>query len=425
MPVKQRIIDHLIPKKLALVERIWTKDDESISTLTYMARMWQPEHKRYAFIKLEGTSVRSAKTECYETWTKHAVDINEGRDIGKINRNLQTFIGEFVETQNSRARDKQITQQRADCVKHHLVCLKDFWLERDKPTLDELSRLYELHWQNWRSPQRAQKTGKIISARTRNNETNSHKQFFRWCERMRYCSRVPEMETLKVERTNSPFPQEYYQKLLACTREDVKTAFNPRIRWELMNYRYVILLMSGIGCRVLECKNLRWKDIDVRKNGVYLYIHGKGKERTIRIPDRVYGHLMDLRKFKEENFKDYNSTDFPKVFNTWKSPKATNHYNGDVRRRWMAETGMPDPNDYELVCFRHKFITDALNNGAHSLTIATYCGTSQLMIEKTYSGLVAAQVYDLVFKNTPEEALERKKTPKWLDLSEEENTDIT
>ena len=155
------------------------------------------------------------------------------------------------------------------------------------------------------------------------------------------------------------------------------------------------------------------------------HIHGKGKERTIRIPDRVYGHLMDLRKFKEENFKDYNSTDFPKVFNTWKSPKATNHYNGDVRRRWMAETGMPDPNDYELVCFRHKFITDALNNGAHSLTIATYCGTSQLMIEKTYSGLVAAQVYDLVFKNTPEEALERKKTPKWLDLSEEENTDIT
>jgi integrase len=321
-------------------------------------------------------------------------------------------------------KDKQITEQRAQVVEHHLVSLVKFWELKNKPQLDELSRLYEFEWQNWRSSHKAQKTGKTLSARYRNNEQNTHKMFFRWCEGRRYSSRIPKIENLKVERTNSPFPQEYYQKLLAVTRQNVKDGRNPRIRWELMNYRYVILLMAGIGCRVLECKNLRWRDIDVRKNGVYLYIYGKSKERTIRIPDRIYGHLMDLRKYKEENSLNYNSTDFPHVFNTWKSHKATKHYAGEVRRRWMTSTGMPDPDDYELVCFRHKFITDALNNGAHSLTIASYCGTSQLMIEKTYSGLVAAQVYDLVFRNTPGEALERKKTPKWLELSEEENTSI-
>jgi hypothetical protein len=39
------------------------------------------------------------------------------------------------------------------------------------------------------------------------------------------------------------------------------------------------------------------------------------------------------------------------------------------------------------------------------------------MIEDTYSGLVDTQVYDLVFKNTPDDALSRNETPKWLNLS--------
>jgi integrase len=412
-----------ITKEVTLLRRYW----ESSSGLSnsFRARIWQPKLKKYAYMNLDADNEKDAINETLDKWSERRTDIKEGRDIASKNRKLETFINEFVDVQKVRANDKQITVKRADVIGYHLVCLTKFWVDNGRPTLDELSRLYELEWQNYRSTHRAQKTGKIISARTRNNETNTHKMFFRWCEKKRYSSRIPEMETLKVERTNSPFPQEYYQKLLAVTRKGVKDGRNPRIRWELMNYRYVILLMAGIGCRVLECKNLRWRDIDVRKTGVYLYINGKGKERTIRIPDRVYGHLMDLRKYKEENYPNYNSTEFPHIFNTWKSPKATNHYSGQVRRRWMKETGMPDPDDYELVCFRHKFITDALNNGAHSLTIATYCGTSQLMIEKTYSGLVAAQVYDLVFKNTPEEALERKKTPKWLELSEEENTSVS
>ena len=81
----------------------------------------------------------------------------------------------------------------------------------------------------------------------------------------------------------------------------------------------------------------------------------------------------------------------------------------------MEKTGLENYRNYELVCFRHKFITEALNSGAHSLTIAKYCGTSVSMIEKTYEGLVDTQVYDLVFKNVPDDALTRNETPQWLE----------
>ena len=416
MPAKQRVVEHLIPKRLALIDRVYTNKNASITTQTYMARLWQSQIKKYSFIKLEATNVHNAKQECFAHWTKHASDINEGRDIGNRHRNLSFFINEFIEHQTLRARNKQITEKRVQVVGHHLVSLTKFSEIEHNPTLDELSRKYEFKWQNYRSTQTAEKTGKILSARYQNNETDSHKQFFRWCVTRRYSSYIPKIDTLKVERTNYPFPVEYYPKLLSVTRESIKNARNPRIAWELMNYRYVIILMAGIGCRVLECKNLRWKDIDVRKNGVFLYIHGKSKERTIQISDRIYGHLMDLRQYKDKNCLDYNSDDFPHIFNTWKSHKATNHYAGEVRRRWMAATGMSDADDYELVCFRHKFITDALNNGAHSLTVASYCGTSQKMIEDTYSGLVDTQVYNLVFKNASQDALSRNETPKWLQL---------
>ena len=179
MPVKQRVVEHIIPKKLALIDRVWTNTDQSKTTQTYMARLWQPTVKRYSFIKLESTSIHNAKQECFEHWTKHAGDIKDGRDIGSHHRKLRTFIDEFLEIQRSRARDKQITPKRAQVIGHHLVSLEKFWEEENKPSLDELSRLYEFKWQNYRSTQKAEKTGKILSARYRNNETNSHKQFFR------------------------------------------------------------------------------------------------------------------------------------------------------------------------------------------------------------------------------------------------------
>ena len=79
----------------------------------------------------------------------------------------------------------------------------------------------------------------------------------------------------------------------------------------------------------------------------------------------------------------------------------------------MKDASVETPEDWELVCFRHKFITDALNNGVHSLAVANYTGTSQQMIEKTYSGLVAGDIYNLVFKNASNDSLSRN-APKWL-----------
>jgi integrase len=414
LTIKERKIAEIIPKKLTLIQRFREGKDGNVSSV-YRARIWQQSVKRYAHLNLDARDENDAREKAIEKYSSLLGELNLGREIGFRRRHLQAYIDEFMEVQQNRANDGQIVQKRVGVIRHSLASLIRFWDEEGKPNLEELTRRYEFKWHNWRSPQTVQLTGKTLSLRFRNNEVNTHKMFFRWCERMRYSSRVPELKDLKVKRTNEPFPQKYYQALMKVSRENIRDAHNYRIAWELMNYRYVILLMNGVGARVLECKNLLWQDITERKDGVYLYIHGKDKERTIRIPERVYGHLMDLKKWKENTDPDFSVEKYPHIFNAYNKPTASSHWTGEVRRRWMKDAGVPNPDDYELVCFRHKFITQALTEGAHSLTIANYCGTSQAMIERTYSGLVPSQVYNLVFRNVPDDALSRNQTPKWLE----------
>ena len=411
---KERVVEHIIKGKLTLLQRYWENRDGSLTT-KYRARLRQPHHKSYAFISLAAENAEDAKVSALMEWSKRETDISEGRNVGAERRRLKHFIDEFLNVQRGRARDNQITERRTEVIKHHLASLLRFYEEHKNPNLNQLVQLYERGWVEWRRTQRNQKTGNLLSHRFRNNEVNSHKMFFRWCIREGHCSVLPTVEGLKVTRTNAPFPREFYNPLMKVSRENVANARNPRVAWDLMNYRYVILLMNGIGCRVLETRGLRWTDIKERKEGHFIYLSGKGKERTIRLPDRVYGHLMDLYNYKESNCEGYSKEKFPFVFNSYRKQTPSQHYSGEVRRRWMQSAGVPNYGDYELVCFRHKFITEALANGAHSLTVASYCGTSQTMIEQTYSGLVPAQIYDLVFKNTPDDALSRNETPQWLE----------
>tara|TARA_B110000208_G_C11512818_1_gene337672 strand:- start:129 stop:431 length:303 start_codon:yes stop_codon:yes gene_type:complete len=100
--------------------------------------------------------------------------------------------------------------------------------------------------------------------------------------------------------------------------------------------------------------------------------------------------MMDLRKHKDTHHPNYNEPAFHHIFNPRGSHKANKHYPGEVRQRWMTATGMPKPDDYELIRFHYKLITDELNNGAHCLTLAYYCDTSQKLLEDTYSGLVVS-----------------------------------
>ena len=108
-----------------------------------------------------------------------------------------------------------------------------------------------------------------------------------------------------------------------------------------------------------------------------------------------------------------NIEDYEYVFSSWKMKPTPNQFDSAGRRRWYELAGI-DTKDYPLVCFRHKFISDALRNGTHALQIAFYTGTSVKMIQQTYGKITPPDLFEQVFASAPDESLRRKDTSKWF-----------
>lgn len=409
MPVKT--VKNLIPKRATLVQRKWTTSNGP--AYAFCLRLWNPSIKKYVEITLKSRDENGAIAEAYEVYSKNATDIDAGRDVSKQRSKLHLHVVDFLDYQRTRASLKQITDKRVVVLDHYLKSLIDFSKLNKNPQLDDLSKLHDQKYLIWRSKAKAKLTGKTISIRTLNSEVGAHRQFFTWAISNNLCSRPLVSKDLKTQRSNNPFPSDYYRKFLAVGQKEIEDAKSAKIKFDLMNYRTVCMVMNSIGCRVTEIKNMKWSDLVYRKDRTEIYIHGKSKERTIQIPERVVGHLENLKKFKQKmgDSFEWNETDYPFIFSTYKSKTVSISFSSKTRKRWARKIGLEG--DYSLVCFRHKFITDALNNGVHSLSVANYTGTSQAMIERTYSGLVTGDIFKLVFKNAPEASLS-KQNPDWI-----------
>jgi len=409
VPVKT--VKTLIPKRATLIKRKWTRSDGP--AYAYCLRLWNPSIKKYAEITLKSRDENGAIAEAYEVYSKNATDIDAGRDVSRQRSKLHLHVADFLNYQRTRASLKQITDKRVVVIDHYLKSLIDFSKLNKNPQLDDLSKLHDQKYLIWRSKAKARLTGKKISNRTLNSELSAHRQFFNWAITNNLCARPLVTKDLKVERSNKPFPSEFYRKFLSVGQKEIQDAKSHKVKFDLMNYRTVVMVMNSIGCRVTEIKNMKWSDLIYRKDRTEIYIHGKAKERTIQIPERVVGHLENLKKFKQRMGVSFgwNETEYPFIFSSYKSKTVSVSFSNKTRRRWSEKIGLEG--DYDLVCFRHKFITDALNNGVHSLSVANYTGTSQAMIERTYSGLVTGDIFKLVFKNAPEASLS-KQNPDWI-----------
>ena len=412
----ERILEHILPKKLTLVLRTWTtKDGEE--NQHYRMRVYIPSHRKYHYITLSSETYNDAKEESINRYLGMGKDIEEGIPVNNDRKKLPFFIDMFMKHMETRLKNGKVTKHRVVCVRQLLRCLEKFAEEMRNPAITELVDIYDEKFENWRDKSLTRLTNKPLSPRTRNNEYNSHRQFFGFLVDKKIISRVPDHIKVKVHQTNKPFPQNKYNALLKASRDAINGTNHPKIKWNWMCMRTVILLMAGTGCRVTEVKNLQWKHISMdSKKNPRIFLHGKGKEREISISHRVYGHLMDLKDFKHVwgDEWNWNEKDYPVVFASWKMEKILNQFDSWGRRQWYEKIGL-DPKEYPLVCFRHKFISDALRNGTHALQIAFYTGTSVAMIQQTYGKITSPELFAQVFSNAPDEALEGKQRSKWLE----------
>ena len=149
--------------------------------------------------------------------------------------------------------------------------------------------------------------------------------------------------------------------------------------------RYMILILCNTGMRIGECKNLRWKDITIKreKDGTWY------SELNIRIGKNgsrkgIIGRKGEyFNKIKE--FSNYTSNeDYVFVENTTgeQISKKT------IYRLWdeiIDNTSMKDsPTKYTYYCLRHTFASFRIAEDASPYRLAKNMGTSLKELEKTY-----------------------------------------
>lgn len=411
----QRIVREILPKRLKLVVREWTNANGT-HTKKYRARIYSPAKEKYNFFTLNAETEPNAIDEALELYTSMADDIKNKLPIGGDAKKLDFYITMFMDYMETRAKNGKIVPKRVVVVRQLLRSLEKFAIEHKNPSITKLPRLYEQKFEEWRDKSLTRLTARPLTARSRNNEINCHKQFFGFLQDRDIVSIVPKMNYMKVDADVTPFPDEKYNALLTVSRREIENCNHARRQWSWMCVRHIIMLMNGIGCRVTEVRNLRWSDLIDRNGEKRLILQGKAKKRDIKVSERVWNSLQELREYKKVkgHYWGWNEDDFPYVFASWKLKEIKAQFDNWGRRRWYEEIGL-DPVKYQLGCFRHKFISDALKKGVPALVIARYCGTSVQMIQQTYGKYTPSDLFDQVFEGAPAEALMGRGKSQWFD----------
>ena len=401
--------------RLTILRRSWVNKDGK-ETETWMVRIREPETKSYYRKHLIAETKDAAIEEAMRIYGESLTAIKRGTRIGVERKGLPHYIKEYLKVRHQDFVDGEITRQRYEVIQHHLKSLHEFWVFHKKLRLDNFISTYQQEFKSWRGQAKARITGKPLSSSFKDAELSTHRSLFKWCKDKGYCERVVSIKGYKKVKPNKPFPKTAYRKLQAVMQTEIKEASNIRAKWNYTIYYHQILLMNSLGLRVTELKNAKWTDFNYRKSedDHTLYIHGKDKQRTIILPPDARDYILRLREFCEkENNGWWNEEDYPHIFSLWKSGVMA-HFNQQLKRKWFESAGV-ESDEYQLVSFRHAFITRKLNEGVNSLEIAKFCGTSVGMIERTYAGLVSKDIYKMVFGNIPQERYtEERTTPAFL-----------
>ena len=190
--------------------------------------------------------------------------------------------------------------------------------------------------------------------------------------------------TLAKMRRDAFSPEEY-RKLHTVGRSWVKAAIRPSSTWyRTVAYNFV-LIMCNTGMRPSEAKNLRWRDVTVRKDRegrdvVVLSVTGKGKARGLVAPASVAEYIDRIRTIAKASEPD------DRVFTTHTGEPAKSLYKNmieDLLTEAKLREG-PSGIPRSTYGFRHTYATFRLSEGIDVYFLAEQMGTSVAMIEDHY-----------------------------------------
>ena len=242
------------------------------------------------------------------------------------------------------------------------------------------------------------KNGTIVT------EMMTFKAVMNYAARMQYIreSQVPKGNLPEDNARREEFTAQEYRKLHTKAREWIKLSNNEITLWyRTMTYNFM-LIMANTGMRNSEARNLRWRDIDMRKTRdgrpfVVMNVRGKKKYRELIAASNVATYLDRVKALSIATDSD------DPVFSTKKGKQSISLYDAPVADLLTFSGLLYSSNGSRrsIYSFRHTYATFRLMEGIDVYFLAKQMGTSVKMIEDHYGHITPAKNAERILSGIP------------------------
>ncbi len=232
-------------------------------------------------------------------------------------------------------------------------------------------------------------------------------------------TQVPDGDMPRDNARREAFTPEEYRQLYEYARKWVKEGKRSQNVWYRQMAQNFMLIMANTGMRNSEARNLRWRDIHVRKSKdgrtfVAMNVRGKGKYREMIAPGNVADYLDRIRALfieaQRQRLKGAATTadlgpkpDDP-VFSTCEGKQAITLYDTLITKL-LEKAGLlysSSESRRSIYSFRHTYATFRLMSGTDVYFLAKNMGTSVKMIEDHYGHITPTKNADRILGGMPD-----------------------
>jgi integrase len=406
----------------------------------WYGRVKVPKSRQYKTVSLKTPDINIAKEMAYDLDAEIRILVK--RQIPVFDKSFADVALEYSSVQERKAKIKQITLNRWKTIDGHIrlhlipymgnmqitSVTEDKWTEypfwRKENNAPEELKKSKLKGIKLRPKKQAKdeepeehkpcKDGTIVA------EMMTYRAIMRYAARKQYIreSMVPKGDLPEDSARREAFTAPEYRALHTKAREWIKESNNPVTEWyRKMTYNFM-LIMANTGMRNSEARNLRWRDIDMRKTKdgrsfVVMNVRGKKKYRELIAASNVATYLERIRELFIEsqlrrNPKLKEEERGPKpddaIFTTAEGKASTTLYDAPVADLLEFSGLLISSNGSRrsTYCFRHTYATFRLSEGVDVYFLAKQMGTSVQMIEDYYGHVTPAKNAERILQGIPE-----------------------
>lgn len=389
----------------------------------WYCRVKIPKENRYKTISLKTTDIHQARDKAFD----HDADIRFRviHEVPIFEKSFADVAEEYSDSQKNVASSGQITMSRWRVLDSHIRTHLIPYVGNV-----QIAHVGEDQWKAyhlWRKQRHAEKKPKkrpgikpmkeriaqerkddALTAEPKDGTIRLEMMTFRaimnYAADKRYIRerQVPKSKLPSDKARREEFTPQEYRHLHTFARRWIKSARNDYNEWcRNMAYNFM-LVMTNTGMRTKEASNLRWRDVDVRKDKqgrsfACINVRGKGKFRELVAAQNVTSYLDRIKNISKATKPD----DF--VFTTHTGEPAATLY-ASLIGSLLKESSLlysASESRRSSYCFRHTYATFRLMEGVDVYFLAKQMGTSVKMIEDYYGHITPAKNAERILQGIP------------------------